>query len=88
VHLGGQRARTGESSAGSVADGATGDDLGDAIRVAGLQVATAVTVYLAHRRDELRDDPVHVLRMAARAEFDGKPPAHVAQWLQTAGVDY
>ena len=54
----------------------------------GLQVATAVAVYLAHRRDELEEDPAHVLRMAARAEFDGKPPANVANWLQTAGIDY
>jgi hypothetical protein len=54
----------------------------------GLQVAAAVAVYLAHRRDELEEDPVHVLRMAARAEFDGNPPAHVAGWLQDAGVEY
>ena len=54
----------------------------------GLQVATAVTVYLAHRRDELEEDPTHVLRMAARAEFNGNPPAHVANWLQEAGIDY
>ena len=54
----------------------------------GLQVAAAVTVYLAHRRDELDENPDHVLRMAARAEFDGKPPANVAQWLETAGIDY
>ena len=54
----------------------------------GLQVAAAVAVYLAHRRDELDEDPVHVLRMATRAEFDGKPPANVANWLQTAGIDY
>ena len=54
----------------------------------GLQVATAVAVYLAHRRDELSDDPVHVLRMTARAEFEGNPPAHVAQWLETAGIEY
>ena len=54
----------------------------------GLQVAAAVAVYLAHRRDELQEDPAHVLRMAARAEFDGKPPANVANWLQTAGIDY
>ena len=54
----------------------------------GLQVAAAVAVYLAHRRDELEEDPVHVLRMTARAEFDGKPPQNVAQWLQTAGIDY
>ena len=54
----------------------------------GLQMATAVTVYLGHRRDEVDEEPDHVLRMAARAEFDGNPPAHVAQWLQTAGIDY
>ena len=54
----------------------------------GLQMAAAVTVYLGHRRDEVDEAPDHVLRMAARAEFDGNPPAHVAQWLQTAGIDY
>ena len=54
----------------------------------GLQVAAAVAVYLAHRRDELEEDPVHVLRMTARAEFDGRPPEHVAGWLQDAGVEY
>jgi hypothetical protein len=54
----------------------------------GLQMATAVTVYLGHRRDEVQETPDHVLRMAARAEFDGNPPAHVAQWLETAGIDY
>ena len=54
----------------------------------GLQVAAAVAVYLAHRRDELEEDPVHVLRMATRAEFDGNPPEHVAGWLQDAGIEY
>ncbi len=54
----------------------------------GLQVAAAVTVYLAHRRDEVEEDPDHVLRMATRAEFDGKPPAHVANWLESAGIEY
>ena len=54
----------------------------------GLQVAAAVAVYLAHRRDEVEEDPDHVLRMAARAEFDGKPPAHVANWLESAGIEY
>ena len=53
-----------------------------------LQMAAAVTVYLAHRRDEVSEDADHVLRMAARAEFEGSPPAHVAQWLETAGIDY
>lgn len=54
----------------------------------GLQMAAAVTVYLGHRRDEVGEQPDHVLRMAARAEFDGNPPANVAQWLETAGIDY
>src|SRR5215203_3381460 len=35
----------------------------------GLQVAAAVAIYLAHRRDQLDEDPEEVLRMAARAEF-------------------
>ena len=52
-----------------------------------LQVAAAVVVYLAHRRDEYDDDPDDVLRLAVRAEFNGKPPANVAQWLEEAGVD-
>jgi len=54
----------------------------------GLQVAAAVAVYLAHRRDELEEDPVHVLRMTARAEFQGNPPEHVADWLRDAGIEY
>ena len=54
----------------------------------GLQVAAAVAVYLAHRRDELEEDAADVLRLAARAEFNGNPPANVADWLQTAGIDY
>ena len=54
----------------------------------GLQMAAAVTVYLGHRRDEVDEAADHVLRMAARAEFDGHPPAHVANWLQEAGIEY
>ena len=54
----------------------------------GLQMAAAVAVYLGHRRDEIEEAPEHVLRMAARAEFDGNPPAHVANWLEGAGIEY
>ena len=54
----------------------------------GLQMAAAVAVYLAHRRDEIAERPDHVLRMAARAEFDGHPPANVANWLESAGIEY
>ena len=54
----------------------------------GLQVAAAVAVYLAHRRDELEDDPQDILRLAARAEYDGNPPAAIANWLDQVGVEY
>jgi hypothetical protein len=54
----------------------------------GLQVATAVVVYLAHRRDEVEDDPENILRMAVRAEYDGNPPENVASWLDQVGVEY
>jgi hypothetical protein len=52
-----------------------------------LQVAGAVVVYLAHRRDEFDDEPDRILRLAVRAEFDGNPPPNVRQWLDEAGVD-
>jgi hypothetical protein len=44
-------------------------------------MATAVAAYLAHRRDEIADDRAELLRLAARAEFDGDPPEPVAEWL-------
>ena len=53
-----------------------------------LQMTAAVAVYLAHRRDEIDEDPVDVLRLAARAEFNGNPPAHVANWLDEVGIEY
>jgi hypothetical protein len=49
-------------------------------------MAAAVAVYLAFRRTELGDDRQELLRLAARAEFDGHPPAHVADWLAAQGV--
>ena len=51
-----------------------------------LQMAAAVATYLGHRRDELEDDPEQILRLAARAEFDGHPPPHVENWLEEQGV--
>ncbi len=53
-----------------------------------LRMAGAVIVYLAYRRDELHAEPHELLRLAARAEFDGRPPADVAEWLEDQGVDY
>ena len=51
-------------------------------------MAQAVAVYLAHRRDELSEDPVELLRLAARAEFDGHPPEPVQQWLREQEIDW
>jgi len=49
-------------------------------------MAAAVILYLAHRRDELRDDPERILRLAARAEWRGDPPELVIDWLEQRGV--
>ena len=49
-------------------------------------MAAAVATYLAFRRDELPDEREELLRLAARAEFHGRPPAEVADWLATEGV--
>lgn len=51
-----------------------------------LAMARAVVIYLAHRRDELGADPEHLLRLAARAEFDDHPPGPVSAWLLEQGV--
>ncbi len=51
-----------------------------------VSMATAVILYLAHRRDELHDDPSKILRMAARAEYKGDPPEQVVEWLADRGV--
>jgi hypothetical protein len=51
-----------------------------------LQMAAAVATYLAFRRDEFEDEPDELLRLAARAEFNGNPPAAVAGWLEEQGV--
>jgi hypothetical protein len=52
-----------------------------------LVMAAAVATYLAFRRTELAGDREELLRLAARAEFDGKPPPEVARWLDAEGVD-
>jgi hypothetical protein len=50
-------------------------------------VAQALVLYLAHRLDELDDDPVELMRLAARAEWDARPPEPVVEWLALQGVD-
>jgi hypothetical protein len=51
-----------------------------------LVMAAAVATYLAYRRDEVADDPVDILRLAARAEFDDHPPDDVAAWLADGDI--
>lgn len=51
-----------------------------------IQMCGAVTTYLAFRRDEITDVRDDILRLAARAEFDGSPPPVVAEWLESEGV--
>jgi len=52
-----------------------------------VSMAAAVTLYLAHRRDEVGADAERVLRLAARAEWRGDPPERVREWLAERGVD-
>ena len=49
-------------------------------------MAIAVILYLAHRRDQLEDEADNVLRLTARAEWSGQPPAAVQNWLDERGV--
>jgi hypothetical protein len=51
-----------------------------------VSMAVAAILYLAHRRDEVDADPDEVLRLAARAEWKGRPPAYVVEWLAGRGV--
>ena len=46
----------------------------------------AVATYLAFRRDEMDDDASDLLRLAARAEYNGNPPGNVRAWLDQQGV--
>ena len=54
---------------------------------AAVQMAGAVATYLTYRRDAVREDPGALLEMAARAEFNGKPPANVRSWLSDQGIE-
>jgi hypothetical protein len=46
----------------------------------------AVATYLAFRRDEMDDDRSDLLRLAARAEYNGNPPDNIRAWLHQQGV--
>src|SRR3954470_17667820 len=62
------------------------DTLGGALEDAPIVMAQAVTLYLAHRLDEIENTPENILLHAARAEFDGNPPENVRSWLADQGV--
>ena len=51
-----------------------------------VMMAIAVATYLAFKRDEIDDDPNDLLRLAARAEYDGNPPENVSGWLEEQGI--
>jgi hypothetical protein len=51
-----------------------------------VQLAAAVATYLAFRRDEVDEEPRELLALAARAEYDGHPPAEVDALLADLGV--
>jgi hypothetical protein len=51
-----------------------------------VQLAAAVAIYLAYRRDEVDEEPRALLELAARAEFDGHPPDGVRDLLAERGV--
>jgi hypothetical protein len=60
--------------------------LDPAVNNGSLSVAAAITVYLSYRRDEVRGDPRELIRLAARAEWNGEPPEPVVQWLDDHNV--
>ena len=50
-------------------------------------MTVAVATYLAYRRTALDTDRDELLRLAARAEFDGKPAEPVAGWLADQDIE-
>jgi hypothetical protein len=51
-----------------------------------VQMMGSVIVYLGHRRDEVTDVEADILRLAARAEYEGDPPPLIDEWLTDQGV--
>jgi hypothetical protein len=51
-----------------------------------VQMMARVILYLGHRRDEVSDVDADILRLAARAEYDGDPPPLIEDWLADQGV--
>lgn len=51
-------------------------------------MAQALVLYLAHRLDEYEGRPEELLRLAARSEFDGRPPEAVDAWLADQEIEF
>jgi hypothetical protein len=74
------------------------DDVGDELAEAtgaidpqeedpAIVMTAALATYLVYRRDEMDTPDEQLLRLAARAEFDGNPPEPVSAWLAGRGVE-
>jgi hypothetical protein len=50
-------------------------------------MAQAIVLYLAHRLDEYEDNEMEIMRLAARSEFDDRPPEAVQAWLEEQGIE-
>lgn len=61
-------------------------DLDPAVANGSLSMAGALTIYLSFRRDELGGHDAELIRLATRAEWDGKPPEVVEDWLSDRGI--
>ena len=61
-------------------------DLDPAVANGSLSMAGALTVYLGFRRDELDGDDAELIRLATRAEWNGRPPETVSDWLAERGL--
>lgn len=61
-------------------------DLDPAVANGSLSMAGALTIYLSFRRDALGADDEELIRLATRAEWEGRPPAVVEEWLDDRGI--
>lgn len=52
-----------------------------------VQMIRATTVYLAFKRSDAGVGDEELLRLAARAEYDGNPPEPVRGWLSERGIE-
>lgn len=61
-------------------------ELDPAVSSGTLSMAGAITTYLSYRRDEVDAAPAELIRLAARAEWEGDPPQAVRSWLADRGL--